>query len=101
MGGQNHARAAVYPGQLLHGDGVANGIQPRAAVLLGAGDTHQAQLPQFFYGFGRKLIGLIQGEGDGLDLLFGEGADLGAQLFMRLGRLEQHVASSLHIIKSG
>ena len=101
VGGQNHARAAVYPGQLLHGDGVANGIQPRAAVLLGVGDTHQAQLPQFFYGFGRKLIGLIQGEGDGLDLLFGEGADLGAQLFMRLGRLEQHVASSLHIIKSG
>ena len=88
VGGENDARAAVHPGQLLHGDGIADGVQPRAAVLLGIGDAHQAHLPQLLHCFGRELVGLIQREGDGLHLFLGKGPDLGAQLLMRLGGLE-------------
>ena len=94
MGGQDHTGAAVHPGQLLHRNGVADGIQPRSPVLLGVGNAHQAQLAQLADGLIGKLIGLVQRKGNGLDLLLGKGPDLGAQLLLRLGGLKQHGAFS-------
>ena len=96
MGGENHARAAVHPGQLLHRDGVAEHIQPRAAVLLGVRDAHQAHLGQGFDGPGGEAALLVHQDGVWLHLRLGKGADLGAQLLMGLCGLEQHTGTSFY-----
>ena len=59
MGGEDNARAAVHTSQLLHRDGVAQGIQTGTAVLLGVGNAHPAQLPQLLDSLLGKLIILI------------------------------------------
>ena len=94
MGGQNDACAAVHPGQFLHGDGVAEHIQPRAAVFLGIWNTHQAHFSQLFNRFGRKAAFLVHEDGVGLHLRLGKGADFGAQLLVGLCGLEQHTVTS-------
>ena len=66
MGRQDDARAAVHPGQLLHGDGVAQGIQPGAAMLREEGDAHEAHLAQLPDGLVRELVLLVQHRRDGL-----------------------------------
>ncbi len=88
MGRQDDARAAVHPGQLLHGDGVAQDVQAGAAVLLGVGDAHEAHLAQLPDGLVRELVLLVQQEGDGFDLLLRKGADLGTQGLVRRCGLE-------------
>ncbi len=94
MGGQNHACAAVHPGQLLHRDGIAHNVKPRAAVLLGIGDAHQPHLSQFFYGLGGETALLIHEDDVGLHLSLREGANLGPQLLVSLCGLEQHRETS-------
>ena len=94
MGGQDDARAAVHPGQLLHGDGVAQSVQPRAPVLLLIGQAHQAQLPHLLYGLSGELVVLVQHEGNGLDLRLGKLPYLGPQFLMLLCGLIQHTDSS-------
>ena len=59
MGGEDYARAAVHTGQLLHRDGVAQGIKTGTAVLLGVGNAHPAQLAQLLDSLIGKLIVLI------------------------------------------
>ena len=50
---------AVHTGQLLHRDGVAQGIKTGTAVLLGVGNAHPAQLTQLLDSLLGKLIVLI------------------------------------------
>ena len=90
MGGEDDARTAVHTGQLLHRDGVAQGVQTGTAVLLGEGNAHPAQLTQLLDSLLGKLIVLIQQEGKRLDLLLRKGSDLGAQLLVRGCGLKQH-----------
>ena len=100
MGGQDDARAAVHPGQLLHGDGVAQGIQPGAAVLRGEGDAHEAHLAQLPDGLVRELVLLVQHERDGFDLLLRKRTDFGAEFLVCLCGLKRHSrTSSLILIK--
>ena len=95
VGGEDDACAAVHPGQLFHGDGVAQGVAPHAAVFHGEGDAHPAQLAQLFHGLGGELVVLVQHECDGFDLFFCKGADPGAELLVGLGGLKQHRVTSL------
>ena len=90
VGGEDHARAAVHTGQLLHGDGIAENVKPRAAVLLGERQPQPAQLCHLFDRFVRELIVLIQQECKRLDFLLRKGSDLGAQLLVRGCGLKQH-----------
>ena len=83
MGGKDHARAAVHTGQLLHRDGVTQGVKTGAAVLLGVRNAHPAQLTQLLDSLLGKLIVLVHQKCEGLDLLLRKAPDLRAQLFMR------------------
>ncbi len=94
MGRQDHACAAVHPGQLLHRDGVAHHVQPRPAVFFRVRDAHQSHLPQFLHGLGRETALLIHHDGIRFDLRLGKGTDLGAQLLVDLRGLEQHTRTS-------
>ena len=94
MGRQDDAGAAVHPGQLLYCDGVAQGVQPRAAVFPGEGDAHQAKLAQLADGIVGEFILLVQHESDGFDFLLSKSADFGPQFFMGLGGLKQHGVTS-------
>ena len=94
MGGEDNARAAVHTGQLLHRDGVAQGVQAGAAVLLGVGNAHPAQLTQFFDSLFGELVVLIHQKCEGLDLLLRKAPDLRAQLFVRRRGLKQHTGTS-------
>ena len=97
VGGENHACAAVHPGELLHSNGIAGGVQPCAAVLRGEWDTHQSHFRQTVYHFpAGEVVFLIPLEGIRLDFRLGIGPDLCAQRFMLLGRLEVHTVSSSH-----
>ena len=96
VGRQNDAGAAVHPGQLLHGDGVAQHVQAGAAVLLGVGNPHQPQLTQFLDGLVWEGVVLVQLERDGFDLFFRKRADLGPQLFVGRCGLEQHDVTSFY-----
>ena len=97
VGGQNDAGAAVHPGKLLHGDGVAQHVQAGSAVFLGVGDAHEPQLGQLLHGLIRELVLLVQQESDGLDLVFRKLPDLGPQGLMRVCGLEKHVIASFDI----
>ena len=94
VGGQNDAGAAVHPGQLLHGDGVAEHVQSAAAVLRVIGDAHQAHLPQLFNSLRGEAVLLVQLERDGFDLGLRESADLGTQSLMSFRGLIQHMIPS-------
>jgi hypothetical protein len=94
VGGQDDAGAAVHPGQLLHRDGVAHNVKPRAAVLLGIGDAHHPHLGQLLHSLGGEAALLIHEDGVGLHLRLREGADLGAQLLVGLRGLKQHTETS-------
>ena len=95
VGRQNDAGTAIHPGELLHRDGIAQGIQTRASVLLGIGNTHQTQLSQFPNGLIGELIFLVHQKGLGFDLRLGKGTDFGPQGLVLLRGLEQHGDSSL------
>ncbi len=90
MGGQNHARAAVHPGQLLHRNRVTQHVKPRAAVFLGVRDPHQAHFAQLLDGFRREQVFLVHQERMGLDLSLNKRADFRTQRLMGFGCLEQH-----------
>ena len=94
MGREDNARAAVHTGQLLHRDGVAQGVQTGTAVLLGEGNAHPAQLTQLLDSLLGKLIVLIHQKCEGLDLLLRKVPDLRAQLFVRRRGLKQHTGTS-------
>ena len=94
MGREDHARAAVHTSQLLHRDGVAQGVQAGAAVLLGVRNAHPAQLTQFFDSLFGELVVLIHQKCEGLDLLLRKTPDLRAQLFVRRRGLKQHMGTS-------
>ena len=94
MGGEDYARAAVHTSQLLHRDGVAQGIKTGTAVLLGVGNAHPAQLTQLLDSLLGKLIVLIHQKREGLDLLLRKAPDLRAQLFVRRRGLKQHTGTS-------
>ena len=91
VGGENDSRAAVHPGQLLHGDGVAQGVGPRALVLRAVGQAHQAQLSHLFHRLGREAVLLVQHKGNGLDLGLREFPDFRPEVFVGLRGLVQHV----------
>ena len=59
VGRQDDAGAAVHPSQLLHGNGIAEGVQLRTAVLLLIGDAHQAQLAQLSHGLRGETVLLV------------------------------------------
>ena len=94
MGGEDDARTAVHTGQLLHRDGVAQGVQTGTAVLLGVGNAHPAQLTQLLDSLLGKLVVLIHQKREGLDLLLRKAPDLRAQLFVRRRGLKQHTGTS-------
>ncbi len=99
VGRQDHACAAVHPGQFLHSDGIAEHIQPCAAVLLFIGDSHEAHLSQFLHGLCGKLVLLVQLEGNGLDFRLRKLAYLCPQLFLGLGGLIVHTLSSFSVFQ--
>ena len=94
MGREDDARTAVHTGQLLHRDGVAQGVQAGAAVLLGVRNAHPAQLTQLFDSLFGELVVLIHQKCEGLDLLLRKVPDLRAQLFVRRRGLKQHTGTS-------
>ena len=94
MGGEDNARAAVHTSQFLHRDGVAQGVQTGAAVLLWVGDAHPAQLAQLLDSLLGKLVVLIHQKRERLDLLLRKAPDLRAQLFVRRRGLKQHTDTS-------
>ena len=98
MGRKNDSRAAVNPGKLLHRDGVAQSVQPRAAVFHGVGNAHQPHLSQMPDCLVGKLVVLVKQEGDWLDFIFRELSDFGTELFMRRGCLKQHGSSSFILL---
>ena len=94
MGGQDNARAAVHARELLHGDRVAQHIQPGAAIFFGVGQTHIAELAHFLDRFRGEAVFLVHEESLRLDLALRKSADLSAQFFMRIGGSEQHGETS-------
>ena len=92
MGRQNHPCTAVHPGQFFHCNGVAQHVQPGAAVLLRIRNPHEPQLCHLRYGFMGELISLIQLEGNGFDFLFRKCSDFLPERFVRLSRFEQHMS---------
>ena len=90
MGGEDDAGAAVHPAQLLHGDGIAEGVQSGAAVLGLIGDAHQSKLAHLFHSFCGEAVLLVQQEGDGLHFRLCKGTYLCPQFFMCLCGLIHH-----------
>ena len=98
VGGEDDAGAAVHPAQLLHGDGVAEGVQSGAAVLGLIGDTHKAQLAHFRHSLPGEAVFLVQHERDGLDFRLREGTDLLAQSLVGFrGLIEHKIPSSFFV----
>ncbi len=84
MGGKDHARAAVHTGQLLHRDGVTQGVKTGARrTPWGKECPSQPSLPSFLTASsGNSLFWSIR-KCEGLDLLLRKAPDLRAQLFVR------------------
>ena len=97
VGGEDDPRAAVHPGQLLHGDGIAQGVGPRALVFRVIGQAHQAQLPHFLHGLRGEAVLLVQHEGDGLDLSLRKFPNFRPEVLMGLRGLIQHVCTSFSL----
>ena len=83
MGREDHAGAAVYPRELLHGNGIAEHVQSRPAVFRGIGHTHQAQCSHLAYDLVREAV-----------LFVGKGSQLGPKFLVLLCCLEIHISAS-------
>ena len=94
MGGQDNACATVHARELLHGDRVAQHIQPGAAIFFRVGQTHIAELAHFLDRFRGEAVFLVHEESLRLYLALRKSADLSAQLFVHIGGSEQHGETS-------
>ena len=94
MGREDHAGAAVYPRELLHGNGIAEHVQSRPAVFRGIGHTHQAQCSHLAYDLVREAVLFVQKKRHRLHLGFGKGSHLGPKFLVLLCCLEIHISAS-------
>ncbi|CDC68935.1 putative uncharacterized protein [Oscillibacter sp. CAG:155] len=85
-------------GQLLGADGGSHLIGAHAAVLLGHGHAHDAQLEELGHVLGGILMGTVDLRSDGLDLVFREGAHhlLNQSLFTRERKIHSFFLPFLH-----
>ena len=97
MGGEDDPRAAVHPGQFLHGDGIAQSVGPGALVLRAIGQAHQAQFPHLLHRLRGEAVLLVQHEGDGFDLGLRKFPDFCPEVLVGLGGLIQHMCASFSL----
>mmetsp|Transcript_21839 Transcript_21839/g.60688 ORF Transcript_21839/g.60688 Transcript_21839/m.60688 type:complete len:407 (-) Transcript_21839:92-1312(-) len=72
VGAHDDPHRGAAPRNFLHGNGVREGVEAAAAVLLGGVDSHQSQLGQGSDGLGRELVFLVPLAGVGRQFLVGE-----------------------------
>ena len=72
VGGDDDAGGSAYAAELFHGHGVEYVVGAGAAILLGYGDAHDAELGHLFYGLHREALRLVNLGCERLYFLFGE-----------------------------
>ena len=95
VGGHGDRHRRVDPGQLFHRECVGEDVAAAAAVLLGEGDAHQAEIAELLDDLVGEGLGAVQLFGDGRDLAHGEITDCLPEQALLVSQIKVHAPRSL------